>query len=654
MPTHDARLVIPESWRDCSIWPCPEISTLEEPERTRFERLRQAIKLRLTDASYPEILAQTGVCKVEVIRHLRRCLANAGPGQIHGFFALLKYRRVSTYLRRKPIVHTIFDKSAGCAGALKLLFETYPDVQDFVDRAFLTNPDVPTRSEPHITYKTLRDRFRDVLIKEHGLSDSDWPFCTKDQGYKSLRKYCESLLEQYPGRWIRARSGRDAVWKAKIGRGIPSILEPPLPLDAAQLDYLKCDAASVMHLRDGYGIVHAIPVSRWYLGLIADVNTAAIFGWYVSLEVNPSTDCALETVASIFEDEAYVGNRFIPEYLPDGKALLVSFVPELRFVGWPIIEVDNAWCHSADDFVNNVRASIGCTIVYCTYRAWWQHPVIERINGELTRMGLQRLVTSYGTGPGDHRCVDPARTAVKYDIEVDLLIAVVAGCIRNFNTVQRSDINWGNTRVEVFKHLLSAATSELLPARLPIEKTKDIQLLWHTEVVPIVGNREKGIRPYVNADCRYTCPALSDDWSLIGKKLLIRICRRDPRLAYGVLLEDGRNVGQMLCERRWRRWAITWQIRKLIIRWIKQSGAPADPIDPAGKAYSQLGERALSNKTKRGVPRHSKEALEMLNIERHGGAMDSEQTWCDTTPRPASDFSTGSAFGLIPGSHDER
>ncbi|MFP3409945.1 hypothetical protein SB757_35580, partial [Pseudomonas sp. SIMBA_065] len=68
--------------------------------------------------------------------------------------------------------------------------------------------------------------------------------------------------------------------------------------------------------------------------------------------------------------------------------------------------------------------------------------------------------------------------------------------------------------------------------------------------------------------CSYTNPVLSADFGLVGETLRIWICRRDIRIAYGMLLSDKRNIGQLKIEKRYRRYAITWQVFVTLMRYI--------------------------------------------------------------------------------------
>ncbi|MEQ5842909.1 hypothetical protein N0A02_25975 [Paraburkholderia acidicola] len=575
------KLIVPEELRDTSKWPCPEECALDDT--VRFYRIKTSIQMRLGGATYQAIFQETGIVKPEVIRQIRRCLTESSPGQIIGFFALVRHRRIKLYVRVRPVEPDPLSSSAGAAGALGKLFHDYPSAQKFIDRRFLVNDDNHGYLEAYITFVDLWRQFRKMLTDDLKFSAFDWPFNTGNEGYKALLTYCNALVRKHPERWLRVRKGKKISWKAKTGRGIESLLEGLDPLIEVQLDYLMQDAAGVIHLKDARGLDHPIRVRRWYVGILAETSTSAVLGLYISLEVNPSTDCALETVCSAFESEDHSENRLVMQLLPDGKSLMVSLVPAFRALTWALLHVDNAWCNSSNDFVNNVIDALGCTVVFCTPRAWWQHPVIERVNGQFVK-GMHRLRSTYGSSPQDPRRNKPQEKAEEYEIKFEDIEALLVASAYAHNASVGSETNFGKTRVEIANHLLDSANDQYLQQRLPIAKQspQNLMLLWHCVDLKITGNLNTGKLPHVNIDyCAYTNPELSSDFGLVGETLRIWICRRDIRIAYGMLLRDKRNIGQLKIERRYRRYAITWQVFMTIMRYIHRKpdvGTYADPV----------------------------------------------------------------------------
>ncbi|MGF6981961.1 hypothetical protein QFZ99_001438 [Paraburkholderia atlantica] len=590
------RLVIPDEFKDTSKWPCPEESLVEPADR--YFRTKQAIQMRVDGSTCDEVFRKTGVPKCELIRQLRRCITENLPGHIVGFYALVPYARIRPYVRNATVRCDLLSGSAGAAGALGKLFREHPAARKFVHRVFLPELYDDPAEASCVTYVTLHRQFVNFLIEVEHLNPSEWPLSTKNEGYKSLRKYCDALIETCPERWLRVRKGKQAAWRARIGQGIAPLFDFHEPLVAVQLDYLMCDAAGVLHFEDAQGLDHAIPVRRWYVGLLAETTTSAVFGCYLSFETNPSTDCALATVNSVFDSESGPSTGFLEKLMPDGKWLMVSLVPELRGLAWAVIGVDNGLCNSANDFVNNLIDALGCTVMFGSKRAWWQHAVIESVNGKLTAMGWKCVVSSYGSGPTDPLRGNATAVALAYDIHVTFLQDLFRVSTKDHNATVRGESNFGNTRVEVFRRLLE---TDYLPQTLPLVKQEpaNLRLLWHCLDRRITANRQRGERPHVNVNyCCYTNQQIASDFGLVGQRLRIWIHRSDIRIAHGVLLDDKRSVGALEIERRWSHYKMAWQTFTLIMRQLHSHPVLRQTDDPAAAINAHVKSNLLRKSAK--------------------------------------------------------
>jgi hypothetical protein len=575
---------------------------LDEEARERFGKIRKAICLYIDGSGFSKIQLETQICKSEVIRYLKRCLRAGDRDLIVGFYALLPYFRMGRYCRSKPVEHSLLAGSSGCSGALEQLLTTHPIMRKFLETKFLVNPDNSSGKEVMISFTDLHKQFVEKLRNDLNFSDGQWPFCTKNRGYKSIVRYCNDLIRESPRRWILCRSGKAAARRLKVGAGVESVFQTTRPMTTMQLDYLKQDAAGIINITDINGVVHKIPSGRWYVGILIEKYTSAIFGFYLGLEVNPSADCVLETVQSAFDSDN-------PDVEISGisgvsaKVLMAAILPELRNAAFALLELDNAFGNAANDVVNNFIDSIGCAVRFCVKRAWYQHAVIERVNKQLQERGMHRLVSTFGSDPTDPKKNDPDEKAIKYDISIEDLAKIFLVCIREHNTKLHSDRHFGVTRENVLRSLMENPKSGFLLQRFPYaDKGRRQHLLWHEEICTIRGNIKKGQHPYVQVDrWRYTNETLATQFSLIGKSVVVRVSRRDPRIAVGVVIPENIDLGRLMVEPRWRNTKLTWQVRKVLMRELlagpDRSAGPDDVHDYPLNKKKKLTEQRRQKKS---------------------------------------------------------
>jgi hypothetical protein len=330
--------------------------------------------------------------------------------------------------------------------------------------------------------------------------------------------------------------------------------------------------------------------------------------------------------------------------VPAGGVLMPSLVSTLRFQCWVVLKVDNAWAMAASDFVNNVMDVTGCAVVFGSVYAWWQRGMIERVNLELVRRGMHKLVSTYGSGPNDPKRVAPEKNAMKYKISLDDLHAIFLTAVNDHNTVTRGEANFGRTRKEIFEYFTGHPGSGFAAQPLP-DPAGSMNLLWHTEVVKIRGNAKTGIRPYAEKiGRRYANKYLANRFSLIGKDLILRINRANVAEARGILFDEKRDIGMLSVTARWKKRILTWQVASLIQRDVNRS--PALRGGPDSVTDFMKGKRAALRASRQGAPQHpTKDGL----VLQKAGDLESREpaTVAASECEKDSNSTWGNGFGIL-------
>ena len=574
-------------------WPHPDITVLDDATRRTFLNRKLAVELYAADIPYGEIQEQTKFSPNEVRRLLRRCVASAGEGCIVGFYALLPSFRIKPYFRTKPIIakHPLADqRSSGYAGALAQLFEKFPDVKKDLIQKFFLQPDKQKKSKnsrsPQLgpqPYIEIHGEFLSEL-RTKGVGENEWPFLTEDKGRRSLLRFLHSLKNERSERAVKARMGAEATNNLGHGMGPNALISPLLPFAVVELDYTVIDIPTHVRVIDPNGTGHLIPISRWYLGLLVEVKTSAILGAHISLEVNPSADCALQTMLSsvpVVLDARNSGDVRIEvrstnmDFVARGPTLICSLIPQLAWQAFSLLRVDNGWCNIANDFVNNVIDVFGCAIEFGPPRAWWGRSLVERIIGVSKERGEHRLKATYASGPDDvRRPPDVEQLGLNDGIDLDFVVDMLNAVVREHNTISTGDRLNGATVINVLQRFVDKHELLWVPQPLPRSINSNDRLLMHRRKVEVRG--EWGVhtrRPYINtAYCRYTNPRIASDFSMIGRKVFVYINRLDAREAWASDAETGENLGKLYGEEKWENWRCALRVRELV--GAKAKGRP--------------------------------------------------------------------------------
>ncbi|MBP0623228.1 hypothetical protein [Cupriavidus consociatus] len=615
MKTGARRSLIPAALQDIDAWPEIDVSQLDENARRGVARKKEAIALYMAGYPFRDIATQTLISDDNLRRIIKRCLAVAPDKRIFGFRALHPGLHVVAYTRTKPVVRNFVlgaSCSSGFAGALGQLFVRFPWLRKRVIKQFLGQNDDGEYVEARKSIANIHREFIEELKGK--LKPGEWPFNTRNLGYSALQKYLRALLKARTTAYIRERSGEEAAWHLRIGKGHPRLIQAWMPFSILELDYVRQDAPGYIEFEDRYGHLHRLLVARWYVGLLADEYMGGVCGYHVAYEAEPSSDTALQTVLSSLMPAAQDDNPpLMRDAVPAQASLLPNLIPLCARQGCCLLKVDNGWANVANDFVNNVIDVLGCAVEFGVPRAWWLRPFIERLNGKLAERGLHRLRCTYGSGPHDPRRREPEEEAARYTLRDRDLTAILDAVIAEHHTVFTPEKLFRSTIRDILEGYATRPELDWVPQPLPIASVPELRLLMHKLVATVRGSVKKGVRPYVQFDrCRYTNQRLSSDFTLIGQKVELQIQRMDIRKAWGVILSTGQDLGQLNPDARWADWKYSILARQVMNRKALACPPERDPrvVHEAIKAQRQ----ALIDQNPK--KRNKREALEIAKLQR--------------------------------------
>lgn len=642
------RQLIPAAHCDLSAWPRLDEAVMSEVDREIYSRRKRAVELYAAGASFQRIRELTRISDDEVRRHVKRCVCHSDYELIMGFTALFPGTRILPYERRAPSPLKQWGQG-GYAGSFQLLLDTHPEIAELIETLLLK------KSKNGFNVHQARISFREIhslfcqKLRALGLTDSDYPFNTYEVGYRSLCKYCEQIELEASERVMRTRFGEEAARRNGKRSSIPTLIPTLRPYSCMQLDYHKEDAASLFTIKNEYGDELQFVVARWYIGFLVEEKSEAVVGAYVTLEVNPSADSALEVVVSSLTSKNFEGDDPRARYSQDGKCLVIQFFPELQYQSFSMLKVDRAWANSAVDVVNNLIDTFGCAVNFGPVRAWWKRALIERINHLLTQRGLQQLPSTYGSDPQDTKKDNPNAAAFKFQISLDELIAVTYGAIAEYNTGKNEGLQYSSPKT-VIKAALDHPESGFFHQPLPINKQDDFLLLMHVEDAFVRGNLEKNVKPYFQMDrWKYTNDKLEQSFHLVGKVITTYTDRRLTRIVYATVKGAGEKLGLMRALAGNDESDLSWRDRKLLhkagrFNRARDNEAPST-LQASMKRLSQQLKQKKADKRKA-----SKEALALAKLQQQSENVNHKRSPAGAS---ASEKSASNPIPKIPVQQDD-
>ncbi|MEI5997628.1 helix-turn-helix domain-containing protein [Paraburkholderia bengalensis] len=580
-------------------WEQPDISNLSEDDKALYSKRREAVLMYAEGKTIASVTERTGISYPELRRLLKRCTEYKAPTTIWGCEALVPNRRIVQYKRvassserdigkvRAEAAMGIIDRSLGYAGAFDQLLREHPAIEE----ALLANIRLRSSGKSNRASLSVKEIHQNFIAaaRASGVSNHDWPFNTEKQGYNTIAAFVKRFSGQ-DSQAFAARYGLQAAQNRRLDPAGERIFPDLRCMARVQLDFHKVDAASIIEIEID-GVVHPIPVPRWYIGLLAEVSTGAILGLNVALEANPSSLSFLETVSSALfglehSTEITVGAN-------ENLILINSFLPDAKNCCFSLLEVDNAWANLAKDSINNVMAVTGCVVLVGKPYQWWGRALIENIIGRLTANGAKKLGTTYGSGPSDPRRDDPVGKAIVLRANLDELISTIYKSARQLNVTPNST-NKGNSPLQAIMAAFEHPSSGVFPQPLPQSDFPSWLLLATIVERPVKGKQSAGRRCYVNLwECRFTHRRLTSSYDLLDETLILYVNKKDANQVFAVVKKTGEKLGLLLPEHAKRNEAVSIKERRFANKFARSTQAQTDASIVAQKIERDQGKLVL-------------------------------------------------------------
>lgn len=364
-----------------------------------------------------------------------------------------------------------------------------------------------------------------------------------------------------------------------------------------EFDGHRLDIRLKVVVRDPLGFEHEFEIERVWLLVIIDVCTRMVLGYHLALAREYSRYDVIKTIEKALEPHrprafTIPGLAYEPQ---DGFAS--QRLPELAYVTWEWIKLDNAKANLAADTLTALCEFVGCATDAGPKYSPDERPYIERFFGTIASRLSSRLPGYTGSHPRDVRraLADPKGNLRLY-VSLDELEDLVEYAIARYHGTPHAGLNHV-TPLEAMAYFVRG--QQQLITWLPEPRRRTLCLMQSAKRCRVRGYLEQGVRPHINLyGVRYTNPVLACSPQLIGRTLLIYLNADDLRCVRA-FLADGAELGVLEAQGAWRvvphNLKLRQEIQKLRgTRRRRTTGGDVNPIE----AYVQrkLGAAKQSRK----------------------------------------------------------
>lgn len=558
---------------ESKIWRVVSTFSMSESDKQIYESRKKAVDMYLSGESMKSIEKMTGIKHSHVKEFVDRCASLDSSGQPVGYVGLIKWRRLKP---RK--------------GAFIRLMEDHPEIRDQLLLDYYNEK--KSRWDKLSSFKTIHRSLIKKLIA-NGFKETDYPFNTQSQGYRSMVRFLHNIGDENPYDSLN-RYGKDARQLFRNTYSLqPNQTSPKRPFAKVELDGHKIDALFTVAVDNENGDTFYVLAKRIWIIAVIDVASRVVLGYTISVSQNYNRFDVLECIQNaIIPHNALEFSQFNFQKNIEGYHSIA--VPSTQWALFDEICLDNALSHLSRDVLDNLE-KLGISMNFGPVATPHRRPYIERFFKTLEEKGFHRMPSTTGSNPNDLRRIGAEKDAIRYQISLKDIFEIAEIVISEYNMQPHQSLG-GFSPLSIMKDRIDRG---LIPsAYIPDESRKDFSLMKCYQIRKVQGNKKKGIRPYVNfAGYKYAGSILSSSYTPVGKNIVIEFDPLDIR-ELEAYLEDGAHIGRLVIKGKQIGTAISLKTNKLLRDFVNSNNMNDRHVEDSIVDFANnLQEKALFSKT---------------------------------------------------------
>ncbi|MGG2933972.1 Mu transposase C-terminal domain-containing protein [Bacillus pacificus] len=574
---------------DISNWPSVLEEELSSDNRKKFEKRKQAIEMYFnSDKTLQEIVLKTSIHVDELRRYIRRCLSFDENGEMYGFRALIPRKRTK---RNQPMEN---QETEGFANAFQRLLKTYPNIEEMLIQTYLRKNNYKVQDNL-ISIKHLHSKFLKIC-RAIGIKSNEYPFNTKDGGYRTLVRYVQQIEHKYADESVKRYGSQKEGSLHNTGGFYPKNTIVTRPFQQVQLDGHKIDVELAIKFKtlEGDEIINTL--NRVYLLIIIDVGTRVVLGYHLCFEREYDQNDVLKCIKNAIIPHKKIHLTIPRLSYPSNGGYHSIAIPDTRWAVWDEIMMDNAKSHLANRVRTNLKENIGCMLNYGPVKLPEYRGIVERFFRTLAENGFHRIPSTTGSHPNDPKRRKSDKLAMRYEISFEELQQLIEILIAQYNNTPHNAVN-NLTPLEAMEQRIKR---EGEPRIVSESDQKNFNLLNIKATRKIQGGVKAGRKPFITFEgVSYTSEVLARSYDLAGKKLVI-LADTDDLRNIRVFLEDGSEFGILTASGKWGIRPHDLKTRKAISKLKRERAIRfSETDDPIEIYHEYLQEKSIKNKPSR-------------------------------------------------------
>lgn len=592
------------------------LSLPDENSRNIFQARVNAILLYAQNESGANIKYQTGICRQEVDRFVKRVLTIMPDGSMAGYRALIPFSQIVAF--RKCDFSQLKSRIPK-PGALTTLFSKYPAIYKAMKDAAIDGIRKCIKAREHDMSVSLLHLYFIELCEEAGIQSPHYPFvdsADEPAGRPAIRRWAKKVRTEEALKRMRSSNNEKDIQATRgVGPDITSLLPSVRLYQRVEFDGHQIDIPLAIEEPDpsGEGIKRILVGRIWIIAGV-EAKIGAVLGYSLAIGINYSSRDLVRAIQNTLKPWQKRHLTVSTVNYGPGVGIPNGLIPELAYACCDEIALDNAMAHRADYFMSYLERTTQSVPIWSPVAAPNSHPYAEGFFNLLEELGIHRMQTTTGSNPKDAR--RKRSLDGRYLLSRELLEDLVDLLVCRINGYKATELD--DSKIEKLQKAVQRRS--FLVRHVPPEQREYLMKFDICEK-GVVG-RDHG-RPVIRFEgARYNNKTLRLAMKLIGQRVTIFANSRNLQ-TIEVSLEDGTFLGELPCEPRWAATPHSIDVRREINRQLSKGEFVASGDDVVFGFNEHLEKTATrSKRAARWLARLQKEKAELNNSLEHNPESD--------------------------------
>lgn len=568
------------------------LDAIPEKYKSTFKDRKTAVDMYINGQKSSIITEQTNINYTYIPKLIEKCLRLDNDGFYYGYQALIPwFRTEESTLNTKNFTR---------------LLQDYPSLKDFISGNYFGNKKYTLEKNMNLT--TLHQKFLKECLRL-GVQEHEYPFNTENRAYVSLSKYIKTLQKKHINKQAKRENKNNRQKLYSTGIGQRYMRTALAPFQTVQVDGHIIDLEYTIEIANIDGTISRTTATRAWLFAVIDEATRCILGYSVSQEFNYNQYDVIDAIKNAIVPKETINFTIDGLKYPENGGFYSLAFPELKYVLFDILKLDNAKSHLAKHTVNKIVDDLQTTISFGSVATPETRGIIERFFGSLETRGFHKLPMTTGSSINDLKRSNPETSALKYNITYDQIIELLDALIAEYNNTPHSGIENLTPLESMRKKIYEAGMMPTLAEENMICTINELNYQMDTRKV--VGGKN-GKRAYINfKGVEYRSRELSLTGDYIGQTITIRYNPRDISNVEAYTA-NGAYIGTLFAKGEFGTKSHSVKTRKIANKLARERGRNKlefdTPIAALEQQLSDNGKKSRRDATKADIIRREQNA----------------------------------------------